>query len=120
MLKACDFMHAHNIVHRDFKPENMLLSKNGVLKICDFGFARQLHESDIKEAITLTDYVSTSWYRAPELLVGSSTYTHKVDVWAIGCIFVELVTGRALFTGESDYNMMQLVIQMFNGSETFP
>lgn len=120
MLKACDFMHAHNIVHRDFKPENMLLSKNGVLKICDFGFARQLHENDIKEGITLTDYVSTRWYRAPELLVGSCTYTHKVDVWAIGCIFAELVTGRALFPGESDYNMLQLVTQMFNGSETFP
>jgi len=49
MLKACDFMHAHNVVHRDFKPENMLLSRNGVLKICDFGFARQLQEVDIKE-----------------------------------------------------------------------
>lgn len=70
--------------------------------------------------MTLTDYVSTRWYRAPELLVGANTYTHKVDVWAIGCIFVELVTGRALFTGESDYNMLQLVVEMFNGSEEFP
>ena len=86
-------MHSHNIVHRDFKPENMLLSRNGVLKICDFGFARQLTHANIKDGITLTDYVSTRWYRAPELLVGAPTYTHAIDVWAIGCIFVELLTG---------------------------
>ena len=71
----------------------MLLSRNGVLKICDFGFARQLTDSDIREGVTLTEYVSTRWYRSPELLVGSTSYQHAVDVWAIGCIFVELVTG---------------------------
>ena len=113
-------MHAHHIVHRDFKPENMLLSKNGVLKICDFGFARQLHESDLRDGMTLTDYVSTRWYRAPELLVGSSTYDHKVDVWAIGCIFAELVTGRALFAGESDLDMLRLVLAMFQTVQPFP
>lgn len=117
MLKACDFMRSHNIVHRDFKPENMLLSRNGVLKICDFGFARQLTQADIKEGVALTEYVSTRWYRAPELLVGAPNYTHAVDVWAIGCIFVELVTGQALFTGDSDLEMIRLVIQMFHGSE---
>ena len=120
MLKACDFMHSHNIVHRDFKPENMLLSRNGVLKICDFGFARQLTAQNIQEQVPLTEYVSTRWYRAPELLVGAPTYTHAVDVWAIGCIFVELVTGSALFTGDSDFEMLKLIIQMFSGSEKLP
>ena len=120
MLKACDFMHSHDIVHRDFKPENMLLSRNGVLKICDFGFARQLTRENIKESVALTEYVSTRWYRAPELLVGAPSYTHSVDVWAIGCIFVELVTGSALFTGDSDFEMLKLIIQMFSGSENFP
>ena len=120
MLKACDFMHSHNIVHRDFKPENMLLSRNGVLKICDFGFARQLSQTDLKDGIPLTEYVSTRWYRAPELLVGALNYSHAVDVWAIGCIFVELVTGQALFTGDSDFEMLKLIMQMFDGSEQLP
>ena len=117
MLKACDFMHSHNIVHRDFKPENMLLSRNGVLKICDFGFARQLTQANITEKVPLTEYVSTRWYRAPELLVGAPTYTHAVDVWAIGCIFVELVTGSAIFSGDSDFEMLKMIIKMFTGSE---
>jgi len=120
MLKACDFMHSHNIVHRDFKPENMLLSRNGVLKICDFGFARQLTRENINEGVTLTEYVSTRWYRAPELLVGAPAYTHSVDVWAIGCIFVELITGSALFSGDSDFEMLKLIILMFTGSEQLP
>lgn len=68
----------------------------------------------------LTEYVSTRWYRAPELLVGASSYTHAVDVWAIGCIFVELVTGSAIFTGDSDFEMLKLIIQMFTGSEKLP
>ena len=68
----------------------------------------------------LTEYVSTRWYRAPELLVGAPSYTHAVDVWAIGCIFVELVTGQALFSGDSDFEMLKLIIQMFTGSEQLP
>ena len=70
--------------------------------------------------MSLTEYVSTRWYRAPELLVGTPTYTHAVDVWAIGCIFVELVSGQALFTGDSDFEMIKLIIQMFDGSEKLP
>lgn len=82
----------------------MLLSKNGVLKICDFGFARSMLKSENKE---FTDYVSTRWYRSPELLVGERNYGKAVDVWAIGCIFVELLTGQPLFTGDTDYETLK-------------
>ena len=68
----------------------------------------------------LTEYVSTRWSRAPELLVGAPAYTHAVDVWAIGCIFVELVTGSAIFSGDSDFEMLKMIIKMFTGSEKLP
>jgi cyclin-dependent kinase-like len=86
----------------------MLLSKNGVLKICDFGFARLIGNSPDQR---FTDYVSTRWYRAPELLVGDANYGGSVDVWAIGCIFVELLTGRPVFTGDTDYETLRQVFQ---------
>ena len=88
----------------------MLLSKNGVLKICDFGFARLIGSNPGQR---FTDYVSTRWYRAPELLVGDANYSKPVDVWAIGCIFVELITGRPLFTGDTDYETLRQVLQTF-------
>ncbi len=93
----------------------MLLSKNSVLKVCDFGSARL-------QALTtpLTEYVSTRWYRAPELLVNHATYGSEIDVWAVGCIFVELLTGKPLFNGQNEYDMLRLILKMFNGSEELP
>jgi len=104
-----------NIIHRDIKPENMLLSKNGVLKICDFGWARAAVENQ-----KYTEYCSTRWYRAPELLVGDASYGKAVDVWAIGCIFVELLTGQPLFTGETDYATLTQILTTFAASESLP
>lgn len=115
MLKACAHMHAKGIIHRDIKPENMLLSKNGVLKVCDLGSARNQSSTQ-----PLTEYVSTRWYRAPELLVTHSSYNTGIDVWAVGCIFVELLTGKALFNGKNDYDMLRLILKMFHGSEDLP
>jgi cyclin-dependent kinase-like len=82
----------------------VLLSKNGVLKICDFGWARSTIRGETQK---FTSYVATRWYRAPELLVGDQEYTKAVDVWAIGCIFVELLTGRPLFAAETDYETLK-------------
>ena len=80
LCRAIEFCHAHNVIHRDIKPENLLVSKHGALKLCDFGFARTLAGPKAK----YTDYVSTRWYRSPELLVGDTSYGKGVDVWAIG------------------------------------
>ena len=92
----------------------MLLSKNGVLKICDFGFARTLIKA---ENALYTDYVSTRWYRAPELLVGDPNYGKSVDVWAIGCIFMELVTGEPTFPGDSDIHTLHQILQTFSNEK---
>ncbi|XP_050691283.1 cyclin-dependent kinase-like 4 isoform X2 [Eriocheir sinensis] len=104
LVQAIGYCHKHNCIHRDVKPENILLTKSGVVKLCDFGFARMLSPGD-----NLTDYVATRWYRAPELLVGDTQYGTQVDVWAIGCVLAELVKGEALWPGKSDVDQLYLI-----------
>ncbi|CCW60319.1 unnamed protein product [Phytomonas sp. EM1] len=106
ILRGIDYCHAHNVIHRDVKPENILVSRDGFLKICDFGFARHLTVGG-----KYTDYVATRWYRAPELLVGDVYYDRSVDVWAIGCIIAELTNSLPLFPGESDLDQLYLILK---------
>ncbi|XP_054423567.1 cyclin-dependent kinase-like 1 isoform X2 [Pteronotus mesoamericanus] len=104
-LQAVNFCHKHNCIHRDVKPENILITKHSVIKLCDFGFARLLTgPSDY-----YTDYVATRWYRSPELLVGDMQYGPPVDVWAIGCVFAELLSGVPLWPGKSDVDQLYLI-----------
>nr|XP_060479115.1 cyclin-dependent kinase-like 4 [Panthera onca] len=105
-LQALNFCHKHNCIHRDVKPENILITKQGIIKICDFGFARILIPGD-----AYTDYVATRWYRAPELLVGDTQYGSSVDIWATGCVFAELLTGQPLWPGRSDVDQLYLIIR---------
>jgi cyclin-dependent kinase-like len=102
VLRGIEFCHGHNIIHRDVKPENVLVSRAGVVKLCDFGFARTL----AGPGEVYTDYVATRWYRAPELLVGDTSYGKAVDVWAIGCLLGEMLTGEPLFPGDSDIDQL--------------
>ncbi|XP_041265877.1 cyclin-dependent kinase-like 1 isoform X2 [Onychostruthus taczanowskii] len=104
-LQAVNFCHKHNCIHRDVKPENILITKHSVIKLCDFGFARILTgPSDY-----YTDYVATRWYRCPELLVGDTQYGPPVDVWAVGCVFAELLSGVPLWPGKSDADQLYLI-----------
>ena len=108
ILKANNYLHESNIIHRDIKPENLLISKAGIVKLCDFGFARPMNSAANYQ---YTDYVSTRWYRAPELLVGDAAYSGTVDVWAIGCIYAEIFNGMPLFPGDSDLHTLQLILE---------
>lgn len=89
-------MHRHGYFHRDLKPENLLIHNN-VVKIIDFGLARE-----IRSKPPYTDYVSTRWYRAPELLVRSTVYNSPVDIFAVGCIMAELYMLAPIFCGNSE------------------
>ncbi|XP_006142999.1 cyclin-dependent kinase-like 2 [Tupaia chinensis] len=102
IINGIAFCHSHNIIHRDVKPENILVSQSGVVKLCDFGFARTL----AAPGEVYTDYVATRWYRAPELLVGDVKYGKAVDVWAIGCLVTEMLMGEPLFPGDSDIDQL--------------
>lgn len=97
VLQGLAFMHKHGYFHRDMKPENLLCMGQELIKIADFGLARE-----IRSQPPYTDYVSTRWYRAPEVLLRSTSYSSPIDVWALGCIMAELYMLRPLFPGSSE------------------
>jgi cyclin-dependent kinase-like len=106
LVQAIHWCHSNDVIHRDIKPENLLINvKTRILKLCDFGFARVISNS----GQDLTDYVATRWYRAPELLLGSTNYSFGVDMWAIGCIMGEISDGQPIFPGESEVDQLYIV-----------
>lgn len=109
VLRGLEFIHRNRMIHRDVKPENILYSKEGVAKLCDFGFARP---NSIINGEVFTDYVATRWYRAPELIVKESTYDQSIDIWAVGCLLPEMLSGDALFPGESDVDQLYQVMSV--------
>ncbi|XP_060920479.1 serine/threonine-protein kinase MAK isoform X3 [Labrus mixtus] len=107
VLSGMVFVHKHGFFHRDMKPENLLCMGPELVKIADFGLARE-----IRSKPPYTDYVSTRWYRAPEVLLRSSTYSSPIDLWAVGCIMAELYTLRPLFPGNSEVDEVFKICQV--------
>lgn len=92
------YIHSNGYMHRDIKPENFLINpENMQLKVADFGLAKKIHGSTQH-----TEYVSTRWYRAPELILRSKTYNQSVDVFALGCVMAEMYLGRPIFPGSTE------------------
>ena len=111
LINGINYCHARRIIHRDLKPQNLLIDKQGNLKIADFGLARAF-SLPIK---TLTHEIETLWYRAPEVLLGQKQYSLGVDIWAVGCIFAELIEKRPLFCGDSEIDQIFKIFQ-FHGT----
>ena len=109
LLKGMAFCHSIKIMHRDLKPANLLISSTGVLKIADFGLARVFDGSKNRP---YSHQVATRWYRAPELLFSARKYDEGVDLWAIGCIFGEMINSSPLFPGESDIEQICTVLKV--------
>ncbi|XP_068065557.1 cyclin-dependent kinase 3 isoform X1 [Anomalospiza imberbis] len=102
LLQGVSFCHSHRVIHRDLKPQNLLINEAGAIKLADFGLARAFGVP----LRTYTHEVVTLWYRAPEILLGCRYYSTPVDIWSIGCIFAEMMTRKALFPGDSEIDQL--------------
>ncbi|KAF3988126.1 hypothetical protein FT663_03669 [Candidozyma haemuli var. vulneris] len=110
-LRALKALHSANVLHRDLKPSNLLMNSNCDLKICDFGLARSVASSEDNFGF-MTEYVATRWYRAPEIMLTFQEYTTAIDVWSVGCILAEMISGRPLFPGRDYHNQLWLIMEV--------
>lgn len=118
LLRGVAFCHEHRVLHRDLKPQNLLINKKGELKLADFGLARAF-------GIPVRSYsheVVTLWYRAPDVLMGSRKYSTPIDIWSAGCIFAEMATGRPLFPGSSVNDQLMRIFKVMGtpNEESWP
>jgi cyclin-dependent kinase len=108
LLNGIAHCHHHRILHRDLKPPNLLINREGQLKLADFGLARAF-------GIPVRSYtheVVTLWYRAPDVLLGSRKYSTPVDIWSVGCIFAEMANGRPLVAGTSEADQLDRIFRL--------
>lgn len=108
LLLGLSYCHHNRVLHRDLKPQNLLINKRGELKIADFGLARAF-------GIPVRSYsheVVTLWYRAPDVLMGSRQYDTSIDIWSVGCIFAEMASGRPLFPGTSPKDQLLRIFRV--------
>lgn len=105
LQRGLKYVHSAGVVHRDLKPSNILINENCDLKICDFGLAR------IQDP-QMTGYVSTRYYRAPEIMLTWQKYDVEVDIWSAGCIFAEMLDGKPLFPGKDHVNQFSIITEL--------
>jgi len=108
LLKGIEFCHQNRVLHRDLKPQNLLINGKGQLKLGDFGLARAFGIP----VNTFSNEVVTLWYRAPDVLLGSRTYNTSIDIWSAGCIMAEMYTGRPLFPGTTNEDQIVRIFRI--------
>ncbi|XP_014207353.1 mitogen-activated protein kinase 14B-like isoform X1 [Copidosoma floridanum] len=105
ILRGLKYIHSAGIIHRDLKPSNIAVNEDCELRILDFGLARPTENE-------MTGYVATRWYRAPEIMLNWMHYNQTVDIWSVGCIMAELLTGRTLFPGTDHIHQLNLIMEV--------
>ncbi|KAF9269016.1 Pkinase-domain-containing protein [Marasmius fiardii PR-910] len=113
VLRGLKYVHSASVIHRDLKPGNLLVNADCELKICDFGLSRGFESKNDEYATHhLTEYVATRWYRAPEIMLAFRGYNTAIDVWSVGCIFAELLTGKPLFKGKDYVDQLNKILNV--------
>ena len=110
LLGAVKHVHRLHLIHRDIKLSNLLYTSKGLLKLADFGLSRP-YAHDLQSQ--LTPKVASLWYRPPELLLGATSYSNSIDLWAVGCVFGELLTGQPLMKGVSELDQISQIFDCF-------
>ncbi|KII75149.1 Cyclin-dependent kinase 9 [Thelohanellus kitauei] len=122
LLSSLVYMHSNRIIHRDIKASNILINKNGIIKLADFGLARPLFTRENAEyngrRRQYSGNVVTLWYRAPELLLGDRHYGPGVDVWSAGCVMMELWLKKAFLRGDSEAEQINLIVKLCGSFST--
>jgi len=108
LLRGVAFCHDRHVLHRDLKPQNLLINRKGELKLADFGLARAFGIP----VNTFSNEVVTLWYRAPDVLLGSRSYDTSIDIWSAGCIMAEMFTGRPLFPGQQNEDQLIRIFRL--------
>jgi non-specific serine/threonine protein kinase len=108
LLRGISYCHENRVLHRDLKPQNLLINKHNQLKLGDFGLARAFGIP----VNTFSNEVVTLWYRAPDVLLGSRMYSTSIDIWSAGCIMAEMYTGRPLFPGTNNEDQLQKIFRL--------
>ncbi|XP_072929479.1 cyclin-dependent kinase 2-like [Epargyreus clarus] len=118
LLEGIAYCHSHRVLHRDLKPQNLLVDAQGNIKLADFGLVRAF-EIPVR---AYTHEVVTLWYRAPEILLGAKFYSTAVDVWSLACIYAEMASGRTLFPGDSEIDQLFRIFRALGtpGHEVWP
>jgi mitogen-activated protein kinase 7 len=110
ILKGLKFIHSADVLHRDLKPANLVVNADCELKICDFGLARGFSQNPEQNAGLMTEYVATRWYRAPEIMLSFKSYSKAIDMWSVGCILAELLSGKPLFKGKDYVDQLNQIL----------